>query len=115
MNSQKMQIEAGKYYRTRDGRKAFVAGIIPSGESEYPCVGWVEGETNGESWKIDGCFFAGSDRDRDLVAEYREPVTREMLLFECGGDYRAADAKFAAGLGGWKLVGRGTITEGEGM
>lgn len=50
------------------------------------------------------------------AGKWREPVTREVLLFTMGGDYRAADAQFAGGFtGAWKLVGRGTITEGEGM
>ncbi|MET4294738.1 hypothetical protein ABIB06_006571 [Bradyrhizobium sp. LB8.2] len=77
---EKLKLEAGKYYRTRDGRKAFV-GCVGNPFQQNQCewdgaIGWVE--TNGgcqyrESWREDGRAAAATNHDLDLVAEWKEP------------------------------------------
>ena len=57
-----MQIEAGKYYRTRGGD---VVGPMRKEETHsiYP---WV---TTGHGWTISGRFSANSDGPLDLISE----------------------------------------------
>ena len=81
-----MKLEAGKYYKTRDGRKAkIVSEISPSPfnhtVSTYPFMGWVEGYTAAISWTAQGSYieqdWSKADSDSDLVAEWKEPVKVE--------------------------------------
>jgi hypothetical protein len=69
-------LEAGKYYKTRDGRKAFVAGINPFGDryDDDKAVGFING--NGTcSWSTNGTWMERADEDDfDLVAEWQEPM-----------------------------------------
>ena len=61
-----MKLEAGKHYRTRDGQRAFVAGINEQASGSDVCVGWVDGAPN--SWTVDGCYFADMvPHELDLV------------------------------------------------
>jgi len=73
---EKLKIEAGKYYRTRDGRKARIDCIIEPvmGKLKYPCVGELEGwlSKTPPSWQLDGSFDS-VEREQDLVAEWKEP------------------------------------------
>lgn len=65
-----MKIEVGKYYKTEEGRKAYVAFEIPNAEKGYcSLAGWIEkGERNvGSFWCADG---AGSNCA--LVSEWVE-------------------------------------------
>lgn len=74
MNAPKLQLEAGKFYRTRDDRKAFVAGFSPfDGADTYRvAVGFIEGYAFEECWAASGQW--GMNRnDKDLVAEWVEP------------------------------------------
>lgn len=84
-----MKIEAGKYYRTRDGRKAYVDVIRVSSpfngyEPTHPIIGYVDDEKQGprstKTWRADGRFDVKQDRSIDLVEEWREPVSREITL-----------------------------------
>jgi len=73
---QTLTIEAGKYYRTRSGRTAFVAAVtLPNpntGENRiYPALGYIEGRD--ETWKLSGANMSGRTHDDDLVAEWVEP------------------------------------------
>lgn len=75
MNETKgLTLEAGKYYRTRDGRKAVVIGCSPfaSTNSNYRVAGFIEDFSIGAAWKTDGKWGDGLD-NRDLVAEWVEP------------------------------------------
>lgn len=69
-----MKLEAGKYYRTRDGRKAYVIG-----QNVFECnygkwfAGYIDGDADPLDWSIDGCIFSDkSESHRDLVAEWVE-------------------------------------------
>ena len=75
-----MKIEAGKYYRTRDGRKVGSMAYMPEGRhSEFP---WVDPE--GNAWKANGHFslFDDGESVHDLIAEWTdEPATPKPSPF----------------------------------
>ncbi|MGG7581717.1 hypothetical protein [Rhizobium sp. Nf11,1] len=74
MNEAKaLTLEAGKYYRTRDGRKAFVSGTNPFSEgSHIRAIGVVYG--NGvQGWDLSGAFSSLGGHGLDLVDEWVEP------------------------------------------
>lgn len=62
-----MKIEAGKYYRTRDGRKARVL-CTDHVKLNYPVAGSIGGELY--SWTGEGEFYRGTINIIDLVAEW---------------------------------------------
>ena len=65
-----MKLEAGKFYKTRGGHKAFVTAIIPDASDEgWPAVGWLLGDHTPRSWTLTG---RNSGHD-DLIAEWVEP------------------------------------------
>lgn len=65
-----MKIEAGKYYKMRNGEKAYVAGVNPDNSKIMCCVGWdVSGN---QSWTIDGRFSLAETCDFDIIEEWRE-------------------------------------------
>lgn len=67
-----MQMEAGKEYRTRDGRKA--SGIMASGSQAYPFIGSVNGLT-GFTWLANGnCHATAAGNSLDLIALWEEPT-----------------------------------------
>lgn len=73
-----MKIEAGKFYKTRSGHKAFVAGVSPFASTQplYRMTGFVDGGQSGTSWNIEGEFAADGMRSpEDLVAEWIDPPT----------------------------------------
>lgn len=73
-----MQIEAGKYYRLRDGKKAFVSHVMAENPfnkecNSHPIVGFIEGE-GADNWTENGGYYDEIEvHDRDIVAEWREP------------------------------------------
>jgi hypothetical protein len=120
-----MKIEAGKYYRTLSGKKAYVETAVgPSpftGQGRtYPFFGYVD-EYGPESWTAAG--HVGSDcpaHQRNIVAEWRDPAVIEIdlimykrsdstppLLLRWGQSLSPSDKIVAR-----KIV---TITEGEGV
>ena len=73
-----MKIEAGKYYRTRDGRKAYVSAVIlenpfgsPRFECDYPCRGFIE-DSGYSSWQLNGKWAHENNDSTDLVAEWSD-------------------------------------------
>lgn len=76
MNEPKLQLEAGKFYRTRDGGKAYVCGRHPFDKTpnHMPFFGFVEkeGQYTVFWWHLDGT--AGESVPHStLVAEWVEP------------------------------------------
>ena len=68
-----MQLEVGKYYRSRHGKKFYVGMENPHAPptSIWRFVGFradIEGETIG--WGLDGNFNGQSAGDLDLIAEW---------------------------------------------
>lgn len=58
-----LKLEAGKYYRTRDGRKV--------GPMEFHSdVGLIEKLGDGRIWSTNGEFVGSPERDVDLIAEW---------------------------------------------
>lgn len=82
-----MKIEAGKFYKTRDGKKARIYAV---GESYFYSIhgavllekGWSI-----ESWRSDGRSEISTEQRNDLVSEWEEPRPRlKAWLLQCGGD-----------------------------
>ena len=73
-----MKLEAGKYYKTRNGLKAYVEFIRQDNPfrdyiPEYPAIGFIE--SYGEHmWKTNGEFNTFIESELDLISEWREPV-----------------------------------------
>ncbi|WP_322884149.1 hypothetical protein U8C35_06360 [Sinorhizobium medicae] len=69
-----LTLETGKYYRTRDGKKAYVYGVNPFATvgGEHEVVGVIDGYGQ-ETWHRDGHWFSQGDKPCDLVAEWVEP------------------------------------------
>jgi hypothetical protein len=64
-----MKIEAGKYYRTRDGQKVGPMRYDP----DHRLSGYYWTQTGGAAWRYDGLFSAnGEPGERDLIAEWTD-------------------------------------------
>jgi len=74
-----LKFEAGKSYRTRDGRKANVFQILD--QSSYPVVGAIENDRHMNYWALDGRWsrFPDDSGSRDLIAEWVD-TTRSNTL-----------------------------------
>jgi len=69
-----MQIEAGKYYRTRDGRK-----VGPMAQSEWPECAHIEGQGGLWNWNGSPHFPFNEDTDSPyLIAEWTEAPTSPL-------------------------------------
>jgi hypothetical protein len=71
-----MKIEAGKFYKTRDGRKAYVGSI--DDDEDYPVNGYLVEES--DYWMADG---KGNDHcGLDLIAPWEdEPQAVDKAAF----------------------------------
>ena len=97
-----LKIEAGKYYRTRFGEKAFVALRNPAkGKGQEVWLGFTFGKDGGAEsrrWSTEeGQYFDDRTCGFDLIAEWVEPVFVWDNVYPeyAGGNYRsraAADA-----------------------
>lgn len=78
-DKQTLTLEAGKYYRTRNGKKAFVGYVMAdnpfnAAKPMYPASGWIEEEEFPQCWNLDGSLHsADEEHKKDLVAEWVEP------------------------------------------
>ena len=112
-----MQINAGQYYRTRGGKKAFVAAVEnpfqPS--SSWPMCGWIDGYQMASEWAIDGRHTPAGESQADLIAEWKEPVTETYwcCLWNDGGVSIHSIKPQPQPL--LKAIKQVTITEGEGI
>jgi hypothetical protein len=109
-----MKIEAGKYYKTRDGRKAYVAAVLenPLGRTvTHKCLGFVGDRymswtDNGHEWS---CFGGNPS---DLIAEWREPREWTVSIVDVGdGTYCTTVHPHFGG----KVLARVVVREGEGV
>lgn len=71
------KIEAGRWYKMRNGGKAYVAGIVPKELQAKYCVhGFIESRKNGDgdSWMSNGEYkeYKYMD-DYDLISLWEEP------------------------------------------
>lgn len=76
-----MQLEAGKYYRTRDGRKA---ELIKRKGSVW------EGRLDNRPWFWwpDGAYTKDEKSPQDLVAEWVDKVVKKPMQLKIGGRYK---------------------------
>jgi hypothetical protein len=103
-DKQTLTLEAGKYYRTRDGKKVFIVGQnpfdTPDHDVEFPFGGFVQrGEGDRLEWfRGDGVHGVRAGGNLDLVAEWVEPkrIKGWVNLFLC------ADGKQFHTNGVWK-------------
>ncbi|MBZ9674537.1 hypothetical protein [Mesorhizobium sp. ES1-1] len=130
MNAPKLQLEAGKYYRTRDGRKAVVVGLSPfegTGET-FVAAGYIETEPTVMTWSMDGFFSpTRNNHHRDLVAEWVEPKRIKgfvalwdighggSLIAGCSHVYLTLDAAKAEGFCGVIAYVEIDVLEGQGL
>jgi hypothetical protein len=114
-----LKLEAGRYYRTRDGRKAYVVAVLlsPFGKpksNDNNCVGFIEGDTGIYWWYATGHRFNGmGEMPEDLIDEWREP--REWTVYVCEDriNQNVYPLLFRPGAG--NLLARVTVREGEGV
>ena len=115
-----MNLEPGKFYRTRSGGKAFVAAVgspFEGAAKDSVCIGWVEGDRDATGWDRDGKWCPRQiDHGLDLIAEWFEPRTWTQTMHICelaSGEIYATAMRETGG----KLLARKTITitEGEGL
>jgi hypothetical protein len=68
--SKELKIEAGKYYRRRDGHRVYVIATNKPGIN--PIIGWSD-----SGWMLDflptGKVEIGADNNYDIVSEWTEP------------------------------------------
>ena len=72
-----MQLEVGKFYRTRDGRKVEILRIIKN--PIYPVAGIIYGRDMAiwdslVSWTLEGIYNFKEEDGKDIVSEWREPI-----------------------------------------
>ena len=71
-----MQIEAGKYYRLRNGKKAFVACVLPEDPinpdgNKQPLIGFIQGSGQA-NWTAKGHYYDDDEEvhSHDIVADW---------------------------------------------
>ena len=121
------KIEAGKWYRTRGGQKAFVYAIGRRGS--HPVHGYIAypGDDIDEicNWRDDGRSTEEEQTHRDLVAEWRDEPRRAWANWHEDGRDLVVEVyatKLAAeqdamqrSAQGWKRLACVEIVEGEGL
>lgn len=67
-----LKLEVGKFYKTRDGRKAFVYTITE--EAAYPCWVVLVNSSEGGTYccTIDGQYTTNEEHNKDLIATWEE-------------------------------------------
>jgi hypothetical protein len=97
MEETKLQLEAGKSYRCRQGKKVYIFGPSPfkNDASRYAFYGVTEGDPDPTAWRADGTYLGQDTRDRrDLVAEWVEP---KRIKGWVNFYYREAEGRFLIG------------------
>lgn len=77
-----MQIEAGKYYKTRDGRKVGPAKVAGAGKGKHKDWNWMLGTESGDAYYQDH-GTAPYMSELDIIAEWTDtqpsPVRTETI------------------------------------
>jgi hypothetical protein len=70
MTNPTLTLEAGKFYRTREGKKAYI-GEISRQSLHSPAFGWVVYEDIELSWSLNGFYFGPHEPSEfDLIEEW---------------------------------------------
>ena len=106
-----MKIEVGKFYRTRDGRKARIYAL--DGTDEYPIHGailYLNGEWGSYVWNNAGCYLPTQPHPSDLVSEWIDkpevdwsamPRWAEWVAMDKDGEWTFFSAKPSMDIGCW--------------
>ena len=72
LEEEPLKIEVGKFYKTRDGRKAFVYAKADKGK--YNCWAVIVNSIIDENFccTVDGTYSVGKESKKDLVAHWEE-------------------------------------------
>lgn len=116
-----MKIEAGKYYRTRCGRKAYVDVIFSpnpfSGRKpQVPVRGYIDALEY--YWTSSGRISEDYASHADLVAEWIEPKTKTVTLYwTLHRDGSESCTPYQSGYMVQRVLAKKdiTLTEGEGL
>lgn len=76
-----MKFELGKFYKTRDGRKAQIFMLDNGAEI---ILGMVQNKDNiwfSNQWRTDGRIYHNHETPNDLVGEWREPIKKVMEVW----------------------------------
>lgn len=79
-----MKLEVGKFYKTRDGRKAEVVYINEELKDSYTVYFLVDGDGHLISCSLEGSYYGDDEaHESDLVSEWKEPerVTGWMNIY----------------------------------
>lgn len=111
-----LKIEAGKFYRTRSGRKVFVGAVFlpgPWGDRlNYPVKGWIQGNATMLAWRECGAFSSADRPDyNDLVEEWREPTSLMAYLRRTKAGHLYV-SEVDGGLEGSATIGSARVVEG---
>lgn len=103
-----MKIEAGKFYKTRNGQKAYIYATNAP-DSERPIHGyvvWSDGEIRLYSWTALGGFWDNGDKPGkygpDLISEWVEPAKKlyaylgaqsQVFMYEENNIHEVLDVK----------------------
>ncbi len=71
-----IQLKPNTYYKTRDGRKAFIGFQIPESNHIYPWIGYIVGTVSVYTWAENGSYNPNLESPEDLIAEWTEPKLR---------------------------------------
>lgn len=112
-----MNIEPGKFYRTRDGKKARI--YATDGGSPYQIHGAVQCDEVwvSHTWTKDGIFREGTlQADSDLISEWREepevpwervPIECKWVAMDAGGRWFGYTTQPTACYGSWAIDNTG--------
>jgi hypothetical protein len=96
-----MKIEVGKFYKTRDGRKARIYAVDGRDYTKIHGAVFEDGGWASLTWFENGIFYIdGKEYVLDLVSEWEEPKPRMLAYFSrYSGEVFLFSSKPAASLG----------------
>ena len=70
-----MKLEVGKFYKTRDGRKAEVVYINEEWTEYERAIIKFEGKGYGHTYSLNGTYYPGGGAcNNNLIEEWKEPI-----------------------------------------
>lgn len=81
-----MKLEVGKYYRTRDGRKAKVVYVNDNFPRDYAAYYELEGKNSLSMCSLTGSYISDGIDNRDLVATWTDGPRKLYAYKDTGLD-----------------------------